>query len=172
VKLAQSLTKLYASRTDGRAPMETVQFAHPMFVNDIYPYQATNWRFTNNSEDQRFILESGAKVWHIAAPFEVGVPEQNGELQAAIAVQFGAVDRRMVIQLNDAINGMPDRSIGFIYRLYNSTSEVPGLSVSLKITDASVESNTIILSADRADFLNTRFPNLFFTTKTFPGLER
>jgi len=164
--ISAALKRVYASAPTDTRYIECISFSHSRFSETHH--------FNNDLRDWTFKPENNASTVFRFLPFSIVLPEVNKEGSYDLQLAISNIGKQMITELELA-NNLPTEPIVCTLRLYlDQANSLPQNSPPLEMTVNSVEANKEVITAvaRRADILNRPFPNKFYTTVLYPGLDR
>jgi hypothetical protein len=173
----QAIAEAYASADVNEIPVDTIEFRHPLFVDDNG--NPTAIRLAVGYKDYVFTLEpnapanGGQAVTFIGCPFEFTLPEVGDGATPELKISVDNVDRRMATYMEEAAPSLIP--IQCTYRPYlESDPSGPQMDppFTFTLTKVIVDVFKISGTATTNDVNNWGFPNRIYTPQEFPGLVR
>lgn len=177
VSYSEALAAAYASAPDVEPILDTLEFRHPLFVDD--DGNPTSVFIVHDHDPLIATLEvdaplfGGEEVTFQPVQFEFSRPaETESSASPEIAISVDNVARVLVPYLDLARDSK--ELIHVTWRPYlpsdlTTPHMVPPLT--LTVTSVSVNMQSVSLKAGFADLTNRRFPSREYTSKLFPGLS-
>jgi len=161
-----ALREVFASAPDADAIVETLELTHPLFT------PASHY-FTKWPEEITLTLEGGGSQKFIPFPYNVQLPQADGQGRQDLQLSIANVDRIIVAQLQQAITN-PQQRIEAVLRVYllSDLTAPAARPIRLRIDAAAITMETVSAVAGRADVLNRRFSAHVYRPERFPGLMR
>ena len=173
VNLSDAIKEAYATNPDNDIILNTIEILHPSFVDDSGNQTAIRLVLDNQNHYLRLEndapLNNGEKVEFISCYFDFILPAIKENEPGQLQLSIDGVSREISTHIEQA---KTTDIIKVIYRIYLlSNGEIPEMDpIHGSIQNISVNifniSGTVLFS----DFINTAFPDIYYSPKHFPGL--
>ena len=165
--LSDALKEAYASNSNNDVILNTIEIRHPSFVDDNG--NSTSIRIVRDNQNHILKLENNLSVEFIAGYFDFVLPSIQEKGLSQLQLSIDGISREIAQHLESA--SRTNEIIEAVYRLFlYSTKSLEMDPVHGIITNVSVNIFNITGYISFTDYINKKFPEMYYSSKTFPGL--
>jgi hypothetical protein len=160
--LTAAQKEAYAVARVNDPTLETIEISHSV---------AGRVFLVKDKQNLTATLETAEEVTFEAAPFRMDRPKQGESGAQEITLSIDNVDRRISEYLELVRDSQEETTVSFRTFLASDTSQPQMVEpITLTITDGTIRTLDVTISARFVDVLNRAFPNQTYNRQRFPSL--